>query len=205
MKIDKTALCQEFDKLAKSTLRVVSASSLKLFTLEVENIAKRWIRSSIEKEYNQVSTTLNGDTLSKFLDLSKGYLVSMNEWINKSKIKFPSIPVMEEPDEVNASANSLRELVKRKEVQAFGCGTALSIILFLSGVKIIAFVTEAIAAAAGLYLYKQSNIEKTEIKNKAKDKFEKDVNQYIDQVIEKTLSWVDTAERESDNLIFSYK
>lgn len=205
MNIDKTSIHQEIDALAKTTLKVVSASSLKLFSLEAENLSKKAVLSAIEREYNMISSKLEGEELSRFLDLTSGYLVSMDSWVNNTKFIFPSIPVMEEPDEINASTNSLREIVKRKEVQTFGGGTAISIILFFSGVKIIALVTEAIATAASLYLYNQSNREKVEVKNKAKEEFEKNVNKYISNVIEVSLSWVNSAEKKSDEQIASFK
>lgn len=203
MDINKTMLRQEFDSLAKSTLKVVSASSLKLFALEVENLAKKQVRSACEKEYNLVSSQLDGEELSKFLDLSSGYLVTMYSWINTFKFNFPSIPVYSEPDEINANPNSLRELVRRKEVQTFGLGTAISIILFFSGAKAIALVTEALAAAASLYLYNQNSTEKEVVNEKAKIEFEHNVNKYISQVINSALSWVDTVESKSSSLIAS--
>lgn len=203
MDINKTMLRQEYDSLAKSTLKVVSASSLKLFALEVENIAKKQVRSACETEYRLISSKLDGEDLSKFLDLSSGYLVTMNSWINTFKINFPSIPVYSEPDEINANPNSLRELVRRKEVQTFGLGTAISIILFFSGYKAVALVTEAIAAAASLYLYNQSSTEKEVVNENAKKEFEQNVNNYISQVIDSALSWVDAVESKSSSLIAS--
>lgn len=206
MNIDKNRLHYQFDTLAKSTLKVVSASSLKLFALEVENAAKSAILKAIEQEYDEVSKKLEGERLSKFLDLSNGYLVTMNTWVNSNTIRFPRIPVMEEPDERGANSNAtLRDIVKRKEVQTFGIGTALSIILFFSGMKFIALVTEALATATSIYMYKQDNRQSQVINEQAKVKFEQEVSSYISSVIEAALNWVSNAENKSESLISSFK
>lgn len=206
MNIDKNQLRYQFDTLAKSTLKVVSASSLKLFALEVENAAKGTILKATEQEYDEVSKSLEGERLSKFLDLSNGYLVTMNTWVNSNTIRFPRIPVMEEPDERGANNNAtLRDIVKRKEVQTFGIGTALSIILFFSGMKFIALVTEALATATSIYLYKQDNRQSQVINEQAKAKFEQEVSSYISSVIETALNWASNAENKSESLISSFK
>jgi hypothetical protein len=205
MNIDLEWLRSQMDRLAKDTLKVVSASSLKLFSLEVEDAAKKCLQSAIEEEYNKYSKQFEGDQLSKFLDLSNGYLVNMNTWMNQSKIQFPQIPVMEEPDECNANSTSLQDIVKRREVQVFGLGTAISIILMFSGVKFIAFVTEAVAVASSIYLYKRDEEEKRVINEKAKEDLENKVNSYISSVISNTQTWITKAENQSDFLISTYK
>lgn len=204
MKIDQNRLRQQLDGIARNTLRVVSASSLKLLALDVNAAVKKTVQKAIDLEYEEMSNRLDDDELSKFLDLSNGYMVTMSTWLNKTPVNFPQIPIMEEPDEIDATDITLREIVKRKEVQTLGIGTALSVILFFSGIKIVALVTEAIAAATSIYLYKQGE-ERTKVVNQqAKAKFEREVNEYVAKVINAAMNWVDLAIKKSDSLIVTY-
>lgn len=204
MNIDKNRLRQQLDNIAKNTVKVVSASSLKLLALNVHNAVKEVVQAAVKQEYDDMSNRLEGEELSKFLDLSNGYMVSMSRWINKTPIRFPRIPVMEEPDEKNATNGMLQDIVKRKEVLTFGMGTALSIILFFSGMKIVALVTEAIATSASIYLYKQGEEQTREINEHAKATFEKEVNAYVNQVIDSALNWVVSAEQKSGSLTSTF-
>lgn len=202
MSIDIISLRQEIDNIAKRNLKVISASSLKLFTLEVENTTKKYVKSYVEEKYNFYSSKLIGDKLSKFLNLSNGYLVTMNNWINQTEFNFPVIPVLQEQDEKGLTTSSLQEFVKRKEVQTFGIGTAVSIFLFISGIRIVAFVTEAIAAAASLFIYKQ---EAKICNENMKRDFEIKVNDFIFHVINSAINWTKMAENKSKSMLISYK
>lgn len=204
MNIDQNRLRQQLDGIARNTLRVVSASSLKLLALDTHAAVKKAVQKAIELEYEELSNRLDGEELSKFLDLSNGYMVTMSTWLNKTPVNFPQIPVMEEPDEKDANDITLRDIVKRKEVQTIGIGTALSIMLFFSGMKIVALVTEAIAAAASIYFYKQGEMQTKVVNEQAKATFEKEVNDYVANVINSAMNWVALAEHKSDTLIATF-
>lgn len=204
MEINIDILKAEYKTLAQNTLKVVSASSLKLFALEIENATKSVVSKAIEEQYNTTSSKLDGEELSRFLDLTTGYMVIMKTLVSKTSFEFPQIPVMEEPDEINATPNTLRDFAKRKEVQTFGLGTALSVILFFSGIKLIALVTEAIATTASVYIYTRGVTNQEIVNEQAKQQFEKSVNDYMESVENNALTWIEKAKQKSSQLIESY-
>lgn len=100
---------------------------------------------------------------------------------------------------------SLREIVKKKEVQIVGVGTAMSFILLVSGLKVWALLAESLAIAYGIYEHNNQQERKRSINLQKEKELQHKINTYIASVEEIALKWAADAEIFSNSLLVKYK
>ena len=131
------------------------------------------VKSSFAEDYLR-------EYLNEYIDnMNIGYVASMKNWIKDNPMVLPRIDIEDnEPEQQDGL--SLREIVKKKEVQIVGVGTAMSFILLVSGLKVWALLAESLAIAYGIYEHNNQqekkrsiNLQKEKINKKMKDEMKK--------------------------------
>lgn len=204
MDIDNKILKEQIKKIAQNDLKILSASSLKLYATDVQDTFVKYISSQIKKTYNELVDSISEEKQIDFINLNTGYVVSMKNWITNNPMVLPKIDIEDyEPEQQEGV--SLREVVKNKEVQIVGVGTAMSFILLVSGLKVWALVAESLAIAYGIYEHNNQQERKRNINLQKEEELQNKINSYIASVEENALKWAADAEIFSNSLLAKYK
>lgn len=162
MDIDNKILKEQIKDIAQSDLKILSTSSLKLYATDVQDTFVQYISSQIKKTYNELVDSISEEKQIDFINLNTGYVASMKNWIKDNPMVLPRIDIEDnEPEQQDGL--SLREIVKKKEVQIVGVGTAMSFILLVSGLKVWALLAESLAIAYGIYEHSNQQERKRSI------------------------------------------
>lgn len=204
MDIDNKILKEQIKEIAQNDLKILSASSLKLYAIDVQDTFVKYINLQIKKTYNELVDSISEEKQIDFINLNTGYVVSMKNWITNNPMVLPKIDIEDyEPEQQEGV--SLREVVKNKEVQIVGVGTAMSFILLVSGLKVWALVAESLAIAYGIYEHNNQQERKRNINLQKEEELQNKINSYIASVEENALKWAADAEIFSNSLLAKYK
>ena len=204
MDIDNKILKEQIKDIAQSDLKILSTSSLKLYATDVQDTFVQYISSQIRKTYNELVDSISEEKQIDFINLNTGYVASMKNWIKDNPMVLPRIDIEDnEPEQQDGL--SLREIVKKKEVQIVGVGTAMSFILLVSGLKVWALLAESLAIAYGIYEHSNQQERKRSINLQKEKELQNKINSYIASVEEVALKWVADAEIFSNSLLAKYK
>lgn len=162
MDIDNKILKEQIKDIAQNDLKILSTSSLKLYATDVQDTFVQYISSQIKKTYNELVNSISEEKQIDFINLNTGYVVSMKNWITNNPMVLPKIDI-EDNEPEQQEGISLREVVKKKEVQIVGVGTAMSFILLVSGLKVWALLAESLAIAYGIYEHSNQQERKRSI------------------------------------------
>ena len=204
MDIDNKILKEQIKEIAQNDLKILSASSLKLYATDVQDTFVKYISSQIKKTYNDIVDSISEEKQIDFINLNTGYVVSMKNWITNNPMVLPKIDIDDNEPEQQEGL-SLREIVKKKEVQIVGVGTAMSFILLVSGLKVWALLAESLAIAYGIYEHSNQQERKRSINLQKEKELQNKINSYIASVEEVALKWVADAEIFSNSLLAKYK
>ena len=204
MKVNYQLLKESIQKAAKDDLRVLSTSSLRLYSTDVRDAFVKYISAQVKTTYNEVVDTIPEEKQMDFLNLNSGYAISMTNWINSHPMNLPHIELDEEENPIQTGEVDLRELVKKKEIQIIGAGTALSFLLLVSGLKIWALIAESLAVAFGIYEHKNQQEETRRINIQKEQELQSKVNAYIATVENNAMEWARAAESQSLTLLSKY-
>lgn len=204
MDIDNKILKEQIKDIAQNDLKILSTSSLKLYATDVQDTFVQYISSQIKKTYNELVDSISEEKQIDFINLNTGYVASMKNWIKDNPMVLPRIDIEDnEPEQQDGL--SLREIVKKKEVQIVGVGTAMSFILLVSGLKVWALLAESLAIAYGIYEHSNQQERKRSINLQKEKELQNKINSYIASVEEVALKWVADAEIFSNSLLAKYK
>lgn len=204
MDIDNKILKEQIKDIAQNDLKILSTSSLKLYATDVQDTFVKYISSQIKKTYNELVDSISEEKQIDFINLNTGYVVSMKNWITNNPMVLPKIDIEDNEPEQQEGV-SLREVVKMKEVQIVGVGTAMSFILLVSGLKVWALLAESLAIAYGIYEHSNQQERKRSINLQKEKELQNKINSYIASVEEVALKWVADAEIFSNSLLAKYK
>lgn len=204
MDIDNKILKEQIKEIAQNDLKILSASSLKLYATDVQDTFVKHISSQIKKTYNDLVDSISEEKQIDFINLNTGYVVSMKNWITNNPMVLPKIDIDDNEPEQQEGL-SLREIVKKKEVQIVGVGTAMSFILLVSGLKVWALLAESLAIAYGIYEHNNQQERKRSINLQKEKELQNKINSYIASVEENALKWAADAEIFSNSLLAKYK
>lgn len=204
MDIDNKILKEQIKDIAQNDLKILSTSSLKLYATDVQDTFVKYISSQIKKTYNELVDSISEEKQIDFINLNTGYVVSMKNWITNNPMVLPKIDIEDNEPEQQEGV-SLREVVKKKEVQIVGVGTAMSFILLVSGLKVWALLAESLAIAYGIYEHSNQQERKRSINLQKEKELQNKINSYIASVEEVALKWVADAEIFSNSLLAKYK
>lgn len=204
MDIDNKILKEQIKEIAQNDLKILSASSLKLYATDVQDTFVKYISSQIKKTYNDLVDSISEEKQIDFINLNTGYVVSMKNWITNNPMVLPKIDIDDNEPEQQEGL-SLREIVKKKEVQIVGVGTAMSFILLVSGLKVWALLAESLAIAYGIYEHNNQQERKRSINLQKEKELQNKINSYIASVEENALKWAADAEFFSNSLLAKYK
>lgn len=204
MDIDNKILKEQIKDIAQNDLKILSTSSLKLYATDVQDTFVKYISSQIKKTYNELVDSISEEKQIDFINLNTGYVVSMKNWITNNPMVLPKIDIEDNEPEQQEGV-SLREVVKKKEVQIVGVGTAMSFILLVSGLKVWALLAESLAIAYGIYEHSNQQERKRSINIQKEKELQNKINSYIASVEEVALKWVTDAEIFSNSLLAKYK
>ena len=204
MDIDNKILKEQIKDIAQNDLKILSTSSLKLYATDVQDTFVKYISSQIKKTYNELVDSISEEKQIDFINLNTGYVVSMKNWITNNPMVLPKIDIDDNEPEQQEGV-SLREVVKKKEVQIVGVGTAMSFILLVSGLKVWALLAESLAIAYGIYEHSNQQERKRSINLQKEKELQNKINSYIASVEEVALKWVTDAEIFSNSLLAKYK
>lgn len=204
MDIDNKILKEQIKEIAQNDLKILSASSLKLYATDVQDTFVKYISSQIKKTYNDLVDSISEEKQIDFINLNTGYVVSMKNWITNNPMVLPKIDIDDNEPEQQEGL-SLREIVKKKEVQIVGVGTAMSFILLVSGLKVWALLAESLAIAYGIYEHNNQQERKRSINLQKEKELQNKINSYIASVEENALKWAADAEIFSNSLLAKYK
>lgn len=204
MDIDNKILKEQIKEIAQNDLKILSASSLKLYATDVQDAFVKYISSQIKKTYNDLVDSISENKQIDFINLNTGYVVSMKNWITNNPMVLPKIDIDDNEPEQQEGV-SLREIVKKKEVQIVGVGTAMSFILLVSGLKVWALLAESLAIAYGIYEHNNQQERKRSINLQKEKELQNKINSYIASVEEIALKWVADAENFSNSILEKYK
>lgn len=203
MNIDNNILKEKIKGIAQNDLKIISASSLKLYATDVQDTFVQYISSQIKNTYNELVDSISEEKQIDFINLNTGYVASMKNWIKDNPMVLPRIDIEDnEPEQQDGL--SLREIVKKKEVQIVGVGTAMSFILFVSGLKVWALLAESLAIAYGIYEHNNQQEKKRSINLQKEKELQNKINSYIASVEENALKWAADAEIFSNSLLAKY-
>ena len=204
MDIDNKILKEQIKDIAQSDLKILSTSSLKLYATDVQDTFVQYISSQIKKTYNELVDSISEEKQIDFINLNTGYVASMKNWIKDNPMVLPRIDIEDnEPEQQDGL--SLREIVKKKEGQIVGVGTAMSFILLVSGLKVWALLAESLAIAYGIYEHSNQQERKRSINLQKEKELQNKINSYIASVEEVALKWIADAEIFSNSLLAKYK
>ena len=204
MDIDNKILKEQIKDIAQNDLKILSTSSLKLYATDVQDTFVQYISSQIKNTYNELVDSISEEKQIDFINLNTGYVASMKNWIKDNPMVLPRIDIQDnEPEQQDGL--SLREIVKKKEVQIVGVGTAMSFILLVSGLKVWALLAESLAIAYGIYEHSNQQERKRSINLQKEKELQNKINSYIASVEEVALKWVADAEIFSNSLLAKYK
>ena len=204
MDIDNKILKEQIKEIAQNDLKILSASSLKLYATDVQDTFVQYISSQIKNTYNELVDSISEEKQIDFINLNTGYVASMKNWIKDNPMVLPRIDIEDnEPEQQDGL--SLREIVKKKEVQIVGVGTAMSFILLVSGLKVWALLAESLAIAYGIYEHSNQQERKRSINLQKEKELQNKINSYIASVEEIALKWAADAEIFSNSLLAKYK
>ena len=204
MDIDNKILKEQIKDIAQNDLKILSTSSLKLYATDVQDTFVQYISSQIKNTYNELVDSISEEKQIDFINLNTGYVASMKNWIKDNPMVLPRIDIEDnEPEQQDGL--SLREIVKKKEVQIVGVGTAMSFILLVSGLKVWALLAESLAIAYGIYEHSNQQERKRSINLQKEKELQNKINSYIASVEEVALKWVTDAEIFSNSLLAKYK
>lgn len=204
MDIDNKILKEQIKDIAQNDLKILSTSSLKLYATDVQDTFVQYISSQIKNTYNELVDSISEEKQIDFINLNTGYVASMKNWIKDNPMVLPRIDIEDnEPEQQDGL--SLREIVKKKEVQIVGVGTAMSFILLVSGLKVWALLAESLAIAYGIYEHSNQQERKRSINLQKEKELQNKINTYIASVEEVALKWVADAEIFSNSLLAKYK
>jgi hypothetical protein len=206
MKVDYNFLEAKIRNIGEEDLKTISASSLKLYSLDIQEATKKYVSSLIEETYNKHVGIIPDNKRGEFLNLETGYVMSMMKWVNETPIDIPDIGIQKDVEEEyseRGETSSLREFVQRREVQIIGAGTAISLILFLSGWKWVALLAESVAVALGLYTYNNCDVKK-EINTQKRQEFEENLSRNIENIQKSAIKWAEKAEASSNKMLGKY-
>lgn len=204
MDIDNKILKEQIKDIAQNDLKILSTSSLKLYATDVQDTFVQYISSQIKNTYNELVDSISEEKQIDFINLNTGYVASMKNWIKDNQMVLPRIDIEDnEPEQQDGL--SLREIVKKKEVQIVGVGTAMSFILLVSGLKVWALLAESLAIAYGIYEHSNQQERKRSINLQKEKELQNKINSYIASVEEVALKWVADAEIFSNSLLAKYK
>lgn len=204
MDIDNKILKEQIKDIAQNDLKILSTSSLKLYATDVQDTFIQYISSQIKNTYNELVDSISEEKQIDFINLNTGYVASMKNWIKDNPMGLPRIDIEDnEPEQQDGL--SLREIVKKKEVQIVGVGTAMSFILLVSGLKVWALLAESLAIAYGIYEHSNQQERKRSINLQKEKELQNKINSYIASVEEVALKWVADAEIFSNSLLAKYK
>lgn len=204
MDIDNKILKEQIKDIAQNDLKILSTSSLKLYATDVQDTFVQYISSQIKKTYNELVNSISEEKQIDFINLNTGYVVSMKNWITNNPMVLPKIDI-EDNEPEQQEGISLREVVKKKEVQIVGVGTAMSFILLVSGLKVWALLAESLAIAYGIYEHNNQQERKRSINLQKEKELQNKINSYIASVEEIALKWAADAEIFSNSLLAKYK
>lgn len=204
MDIDNKILKEQIKEIAQNDLKILSASSLKLYATDVQDTFVKYISSQIKKTYNDIVDSISEEKQIDFINLNTGYVVSMKNWITNNPMVLPKIDIDDNEPEQQEGV-SLREIVKKKEVQIVGVGTAMSFILLVSGLKVWALLAESLAIAYGIYEHNNQHERKRSINLQKEKELQNKINSYIASVEEIALKWAADAEIFSNSILEKYK
>ena len=204
MDIDNKILKEQIKDIAQNDLKILSTSSLKLYATDVQDTFVQYISSQIKNTYNELVDSISEEKQIDFINLNTGYVVSMKNWIKNNPMVLPKIDI-EDNEPEQQEGLSLREIVKKKEVQIVGVGTAMSFILLVSGLKVWALLAESLAIAYGIYEHSNQQERKRSINLQKEKELQNKINSYIASVEEVALKWVADAEIFSNSLLAKYK
>lgn len=204
MNIDNKILKEQIKEIAQNDLKILSASSLKLYATDVQDTFVKYISSQIKKTYNDIVDSISEEKQIDFINLNTGYVVSMKNWITNNPMVLPKIDIDDNEPEQQEGV-SLREIVKKKEVQIVGVGTAMSFILLVSGLKVWALLAESLAIAYGIYEHNNQQERKRSINLQKEKELQNKINSYIASVEEIALKWAADAEIFSNSILEKYK
>lgn len=204
MDIDNKILKEQIKDIAQNDLKILSTSSLKLYATDVQDTFVQYISSQIKNTYNELVDSISEEKQIDFINLNTGYVASMKNWIKDNPMVLPRIDIEDnEPEQQDGL--SLREIVKKKEVQIVGVGTAMSFILLVSGLKVWALLAESLAIAYGIYEHSNQQERKRSINLQKEKELQNKINSYIASVEEIALKWAADAEFFSNSLLAKYK
>lgn len=204
MDIDNKILKEQIKDIAQNDLKILSTSSLKLYATDVQDTFVQYISSQIKNTYNELVDSISEEKQIDFINLNTGYVASMKNWIKDNPMVLPRIDI-EDNDPEQQDGLPLREIVKKKEVQIVGVGTAMSFILLVSGLKVWALLAESLAIAYGIYEHSNQQERKRSINLQKEKELQNKINSYIASVEEVALKWVADAEIFSNSLLAKYK
>ena len=204
MDIDNKILKEQIKDIAQNDLKILSTSSLKLYATDVQDTFVKYISSQIKNTYNELVDSISEEKQIDFINLNTGYVVSMKNWIKNNPMVLPKIDI-EDNEPEQQEGLSLREIVKKKEVQIVGVGTAMSFILLVSGLKVWALLAESLAIAYGIYEHNNQQERKRSINLQKEKELQHKINTYIASVEEIALKWAADAEIFSNSLLVKYK
>ena len=204
MDIDNKILKEQIKDIAQNDLKILSTSSLKLYATDVQDTFVQYISSQIKKTYNELVNSISEEKQIDFINLNTGYVVSMKNWITNNPMVLPKIDIDDNEPEQQEGV-SLREIVKKKEVQIVGVGTAMSFILLVSGLKVWALLAESLAIAYGIYEHNNQQERKRSINLQKEKELQNKINSYIASVEEIALKWAADAEIFSNSILEKYK
>ena len=204
MDIDNKILKEQIKDIAQNDLKILSTSSLKLYATDVQDTFVQYISSQIKKTYNELVDSISEEKQIDFINLNTGYVVSMKNWITNNPMVLPKIDIEDNEPEQQEGV-SLREVVKKKEVQIVGVGTAMSFILLVSGLKVWALLAESLAIAYGIYEHNNQQERKRSINLQKEKELQNKINSYIASVEEIALKWAADAEIFSNSILEKYK
>lgn len=204
MNIDNNILKGKIKEIAQNDLKIISASSLKLYATDVQDTFVKYISSQIKNTYNELVDSISEEKQIDFINLNTGYVVSMKNWIKNNPMVLPKIDIEDNEPEQQEGV-SLREIVKKKEVQIVGVGTAMSFILLVSGLKVWALLAESLAIAYGIYEHNNQQERKRSINLQKEKELQNKINSYIASVEEIALKWAADAEIFSNSILEKYK
>lgn len=203
MNIDNNILKEKIKGIAQNDLKIISASSLKLYATDVQDTFVQYISSQIKNTYNELVDSISEEKQIDFINLNTGYVASMKNWIKDNPMVLPRIDIEDnEPEQQDGL--SLREIVKKKEVQIVGVGTAMSFMLLVSGLKVWALLAESLAIAYGIYEHNNQQEKKRSINLQKEKELQNKINSYIASVEENALKWAADAEIFSNSLLAKY-
>lgn len=205
MKIDYSQLKDQIRQIAQDDIKVISSGSLKLYASDVKEAFKKHVSALVKETYNAMVDVVPEEKQLDFINLETGYVISMTKWINDNPMLVPNIAIEDEDEDAKREGDDLRELVHRKEVQIIGVGTALSLILFVSGFKIWALIAESLAVAYGIYEYNSQKEITQQVNIQKERELQSRVNAFISSVEANAMDWAKKAEKQSQLILSKYQ